>query len=58
MSFILGTQGRVRNSRGKRAISIQVIEVLLLFFFCFFFLFFEFFNYTMAYEFRFMIKVF
>ena len=38
MSFILGTQGRVRNSRGKRAISIQVIEVLLFFFFFFDFL--------------------
>ena len=27
--FFLGTQERVRNSRGKRAISVRVIEVLL-----------------------------
>ena len=29
MSFFLGTQARVRNSRGKRAISIRATEVLL-----------------------------
>ena len=27
--FLLGTQERVRNSRGKRAISVRAIEVLL-----------------------------
>ena len=27
--FFLGTQERVRNSRGKRAISVRAIEVLL-----------------------------
>ena len=27
--FFLGTQDRVRNSRGKRAISVRAIEVLL-----------------------------
>ena len=26
--FFLGTQARVRNSRGKRVISVRVIEVL------------------------------
>ena len=31
MGFFPGTQERVRNSRGKRAISIQAIEVLLYF---------------------------
>ena len=30
-SCILGTQERVRNSRGKRAIGVRAIEVLLLF---------------------------
>ena len=29
--FILGTQGRVRNSHGKRAVSVRAIEVLLCF---------------------------
>ena len=29
--FGLGTQERVRNSRGKRAISVRAIEVLLYF---------------------------
>ena len=29
MSFFLGTQERVRNSRGKRAISVRATEVLL-----------------------------
>ena len=29
MGFFQGTQERVRNSRGKRAISVRVIEVLL-----------------------------
>ena len=29
MGFFQGTQGRVRNSRGKRAISFRAIEVLL-----------------------------
>ena len=29
MVFFLGTQERVRNSRGKRAISVRAIEVLL-----------------------------
>ena len=29
MDFFLGTQKRVRNSRGKRAISVRVTEVLL-----------------------------
>ena len=29
--FFLGTQERVRNSRGKRAISVRAIEVLLYF---------------------------
>ena len=29
MHFFLGTQDRVRNSRGKRAISVRAIEVLL-----------------------------
>ena len=29
MIFLLGTQERVRNSRGKRAISVRAIEVLL-----------------------------
>ena len=29
MRFFQGTQKRVRNSRGKRAISIRAIEVLL-----------------------------
>ena len=28
--FFLGTKERVRNSRGKRAISVRAIEVLLL----------------------------
>ena len=27
--FLLGTQERVRNSRGKRAISVRATEVLL-----------------------------
>ena len=31
MGFFLGTQERVRNSRGKRVISIRAIEVLLYF---------------------------
>ena len=29
MSFFLGTQERVRNSHGKRAISVRATEVLL-----------------------------
>ena len=29
MEFFQGTQERVRNSRGKRAISVRAIEVLL-----------------------------
>ena len=29
MGFFLGTQERVRNSRGKRAISVRATEVLL-----------------------------
>ena len=29
MDYFLGTQERVRNSRGKRAISVRAIEVLL-----------------------------
>ena len=29
MDFLLGTQERVRNSRGKRAISVRATEVLL-----------------------------
>ena len=29
MSFFLGTQEQVRNSRGKRAISVRATEVLL-----------------------------
>ena len=29
MGFFQGTQERVRNSRGKRAISVRAIEVLL-----------------------------
>ena len=29
--FLVGTQERVRNSRGKRAISVRAIEVLLYF---------------------------
>ena len=29
MGFFLGTQERVRNSRGKQAISVRAIEVLL-----------------------------
>ena len=29
--FFLGTQERVRNSRGKRAVSVRAIEVLLYF---------------------------
>ena len=29
MGFFQGTQDRVRNSRGKRAISVRAIEVLL-----------------------------
>ena len=29
MEFFLGTQERVRNSRGKRAISVRATEVLL-----------------------------
>ena len=29
MSFFQGTQEQVRNSRGKRAISVRAIEVLL-----------------------------
>ena len=29
MGFYLGTQARVRNSHGKRAIRVQAIEVLL-----------------------------
>ena len=29
MGFFLGTQERFRNSRGKRAIGIRAIEVLL-----------------------------
>ena len=29
MDFFLGTQERVRNSRGKRAISVRATEVLL-----------------------------
>ena len=29
MDFFLGVQERVRNSRGKRAISVRAIEVLL-----------------------------
>ena len=29
MGFLLGTQERVRNSRGKRVIGVQAIEVLL-----------------------------
>ena len=29
IGFFLGTQERVRNSRGKRAISVRAIEVLL-----------------------------
>ena len=29
MDFFQGTQERVRNSRGKRAISVRAIEVLL-----------------------------
>ena len=29
MSFFLGIQERVRNSRGKRAISVRATEVLL-----------------------------
>ena len=33
--FFLGTQERVRNSRGKRAISVRAIEVLLYFFYIF-----------------------
>ena len=32
--FFLGTQERVRNSRGKRAISVRAIEVLLYMFAC------------------------
>ena len=31
VSFFLGTQERVRNSRGKRAISVRATEVLLYF---------------------------
>ena len=31
--FLQGTQERVRNSRGKRAISVRVTEVLLYYFF-------------------------
>ena len=29
MSFFLGTQERIQNSRGKRAISVRASEVLL-----------------------------
>ena len=29
MGFFIGTEERVRNSRGKRAISVRAIEVLL-----------------------------
>ena len=29
MGFFIGTQARVRNSHGKRAISVRAIEVLL-----------------------------
>ena len=29
VGFLLGTQERVRNSRGKRAISVRATEVLL-----------------------------
>ena len=29
MGFFLGTEERVRNNRGKRAISVRAIEVLL-----------------------------
>ena len=29
MGFFLGTQKRVRNSRGKRAVSVRATEVLL-----------------------------
>ena len=31
MGFFIGTRERVRDSRGKRAISVRVIEVLLYF---------------------------
>ena len=31
MGFFLGTQERVRNNRGKRAISVRAAEVLLYF---------------------------
>ena len=39
VEFCIGTQARVQNSRGKQAISVQAIEVLLytcimLIFFC------------------------
>ena len=34
MGFFLGTQARVRNSHGKRAISVRAIEVLLYHNFC------------------------
>ena len=35
MDFFQGTQRRVRNSRGKRAISVRAIEVLLYLYLCF-----------------------
>ena len=36
MGFFQGTQERVRNRRGKRAIGVRATEGLLFFFFCLF----------------------